>query len=140
MANPVTVDAVAARWRPLTDAERAVAEELLVDTWAILTTKVTDLEDRLTADEISTELVTAVVSGIVLRVLKNPSGLLTQSIDGYSYTRDKLMATGALNPTDDELDLLRDADQQSGAFTIVPYGVPGYATDAAADNVWRPWT
>lgn len=140
MANPVTVDAVAARWRPLTDAERGVAEELLVDTWAILTTKVTDLEARLAAETISAELVTAIVAGIVLRVLKNPSGLLTQSIDGYSYTRDKVMASGALNPTDEELDLLRDADQQSGAFTIVPYGVPGYRTDVTDENVWRPWS
>ena len=35
MANPVSVDDLAARWRPLTDDEHTVASALLDDAWEI---------------------------------------------------------------------------------------------------------
>lgn len=140
MANPVNTTDIEARWRPLTSSEATVAQSLLDDAWAIVTARVPDLETRLIAvpPEVDSGLVVSVVAAMVLRVLKNPAGILSQSIDDFSYTRDRAISSGALYLSDDELALLLDPDLQSAAFTIVPYGVPGYRADQA-ETAWRPW-
>ncbi|HYH11731.1 MAG TPA: Gp19/Gp15/Gp42 family protein, partial [Thermomicrobiales bacterium] len=103
MANPVTVAELEARWRPLTPAEAEVAQALLDDAWAILTLRLPTLEQRMDAQEVSTGAVIAVVSAMVLRVMRNPDGKISESIDDYTYRRADAVSDGALFVSSAEL-------------------------------------
>lgn len=135
MANPVVVTDLEARWRPLSASEQTVAQALLDDAWAIVLSNVSDVEDRLAADPptLDVALVRAVVSAMVLRVLRNPDGKNSEQIDDYKFTRDDSRATGALYVTADELGLLTPGSA-IGAFTIRPSYVPD---DPASMHAWR---
>lgn len=106
MPNPAIVSDVADRWRPLSSDEQQVAQALLADAWAILTTRLPELESRMATGVPSEQLVTSVVTAMVLRVLKNPEGKREESIDDYSWTRDKALSGGELYVTAGELSLL----------------------------------
>jgi hypothetical protein len=54
----------------------------------------------------------------VIRHLRNPDGKYQESIDDYSFTRDRTVAAGALYITDDEWDELLGSATTSSAFTI----------------------
>ena len=128
MANPAQISDLEARWRPLTAAETTVAEALLEDAWQILLARVPLLQSRLDAATLDPALVVAVESAMVLRVLRNPDGKRQESIDDYSWTRDNAVSAGLLYATDDEVALLSPSGASTNAFTITPYGEPGYAT------------
>lgn len=140
-ANPATVQDVAARWRPLTAQEEAVASTLLDDAWALLKHRVAQLESRLDAVPATLDagLVRMVEVAMVLRVLRNPDGVRQEAIQDYSYSRDPVTASGALAVTVEELDLLAAAGADSAAFTIRPaYQVPAGSPElVAADWEWR---
>lgn len=114
--NPVTTDDLTARWRPLTDAEQSVASALLDDAWAILNTlapAVSDLESDSPAEAVAKSLVCAAV----LRVMRNPDGNKSESIDDYSFTRDASVAGGGLYYSDDELELVRGVEPKARSYT-----------------------
>lgn len=124
MPNPVVVDDLAVRFRPLTDAESPVAEALLADAWAILLTSVPDLEARRTSGAISDGVLTSVVASMVLRVIRNPEGIRQWSIDDASFTRDTALSAGGLYLSDAELALLTGtAGRRRGAFSVAPASV-----------------
>lgn len=129
MANPVQIADLEARWRPLTAAEATVAASLLEDAWQILLARVPLMQSRMDATTLDPALVVAVESAMVLRVLRNPDGKRQESIDDYSWTRDNAVSAGLLYVTDDEAVLLSPTGASTNAFTITPYGEPGYATD-----------
>lgn len=116
--NPVTTDQLAARWRPLTSAETVVAQSLLDDAWTILQARVPGLAARLDAATLDPELVVAVESAMVLRVLRNPDGKRQESIDDYSWTRDNAVSAGLLYLGDDELTLLSPQATLGGAYVV----------------------
>lgn len=122
MPNLVTVTDLQARWRPLTTAEQDVAGVLLDDAWAVLLTAVPDLQARLDSGALSPALVKSVVAGMVLRVLRNPDGLLTETVDDYTYRRDSATSTGALYVADTELGLLAPAMARSSSVRLVVAG------------------
>jgi hypothetical protein len=64
-----TVDDLEARWRPLSEAERARAAVLLGDASRHVRRRVPTLDDRLTAGSLDPFDVVAVVAGMVKRVL-----------------------------------------------------------------------
>jgi hypothetical protein len=64
-----TVDDLEARWRPLSEAERARAQVLLGDASRHVRRRVPTLDDRLTSGELDPFDVVAVVAGMVKRVL-----------------------------------------------------------------------
>lgn len=134
MANPVIISDVAARWRPLSTQETAVGEALLIDAWAILLHSVPDIEARLDAAPatLDVNIVRAVVSSMVLRVLRNPDGKRIEQIDDYSYTRDDSRASGTLYVAAEELEMLTPSSA-TGAFSIRPSYV---ADDLASMNAW----
>ena len=131
MANPVTVADLEARFRSLTADEQTVAQALLDDAWAILLTQKPNLDAQLAAEEIAPEIVTFVVSAMVLRVLRNPDGIRQWSVDDASFTRDSALSAGGLYVSPEELGLLAPAGSGSGAaFTITPGNDgPGYRSD-----------
>lgn len=106
MALSVLVSDLEARWRPLSAAESLVAQTVITDALGILTTRRPTLDADVTAGSVTTDNVVAVVSAMVLRVLKNPDGKSGESIDDYRYTRDAAIASGALYVSDAELRLL----------------------------------
>lgn len=127
MANPVTVSDLEARWRPLTPGEVGVAQALLDDAWAVLSVRLPNLVGDLEADPpaVAQSVVVAVVSAMVLRVMRNPDGKVSESIDDYTYRRSDAVADGSLYVTADELGLLSPTGS-GNAFTIRPYGQAGY--------------
>lgn len=104
MANPVTTAHLAARWRPLSSAERIVAQSLLDDVWAKLRRKITTLDDDLAANTVTVDELVSVECAAVLRVMKNPDALRQESIGTFSHTFDTGTASpGLLYITDAEL-------------------------------------
>lgn len=105
--NPVKLPDLEARWHPLSDDERTVASSLLDDAWSILLAQAPAVPMRLDDDLLSPDVVRAIVSAAVLRVLRNPEGNRSESVDDYSWTRDVAVSSGALYFTDSELRLVR---------------------------------
>jgi Phage protein Gp19/Gp15/Gp42 len=103
MPNPATVDDIEARWRPLSDQERTNAQAFLEDAWWLILGRRPSLEADMTAGTVAMGNAVRVVSAVVLRLLRNPEGLASESIDDYTYRRDSLTSSGALHITPDEL-------------------------------------
>lgn len=121
MPNQATSADVASRWRPLTDAEATIADTLLGDVWRMIVRRIDDVDTRMaeaTTGADYTADVVMVQANAVMRVLKNPDGLRQESIDDYSWTRDRAISSGALHITDDEWLLLGATGGTGGAFTI----------------------
>lgn len=133
MANPVTVSDIEVRWRPLSEAQTETAWALLDDAWAIVLSNVTDVEARLAATPptLDEALVKAVVSRMVLRVLRNPEGKSSEQIDDYKFTRDDSRTSGDLVLTDADLALLTPSSS-TGAFSIRPSYTPDDPASMAA--------
>jgi len=119
MDNPVTVQDVINRWRPLSDAEIVIAETRLGDAWDEIQLRVSRLVERLEDETLPVGLVKRVVADSVIRLMQNPDGKTRERIDDYEYTRaDSVQGLGF---TDGELDLLAPTDETTGAFTIRPH-------------------
>ena len=125
MAEPLaTLEDLAAR-HELTPDQTAKAPALLRDASALLRARVADLDARLTAEppQLDSDLVVAVICGMVLRVLRNPNGYQQENIEGYGYIRSTAAASGYLYVSPEDLLALGidpDAPTRS-AFTIQPY-------------------
>lgn len=112
MADLATLADLADRLgRDLTDAETRQATAWLHDATAIILDR---FPRYATAP---TQSSTSVCAAMVLRVLKNPDGKRSETIDDYSYTIDQARSAGELYLTENELELLRTA--VSTAFSIV---------------------
>jgi hypothetical protein len=122
MANPATVADIEARWRPLTAQETTNADALLDDAWALLLTRRPSLEADITAGTVTATNVIRVEVAMILRVLRNPDGKVSERIDDYSYTRDPAVATGGLYVSDDELGDLVPSRTRRNSVRFVVYG------------------
>lgn len=141
MASPATqTDLQNRSLRTLTSQELSVGGTLLGDAWTILTTRVPDLESRVTADSGKlAPLVVQIQCAMVLRVLNNPDGKLSESIDDYTFRLDSAVSSGALYVSDAEVALLTDGATSSGAFTIKPAVSPGVGPGYWSDTTtWVP--
>ena len=98
-------------------------QALLDDAWAVLLTVIPDLEARMSSGATSVGLVVSVTSAMVLRVLRNPNGVRSWSVDDYSETRDNSLSAGSLYVSPEEVALLtgRASSSRRGAFSITPY-------------------
>ena len=133
--NPATVTDIESRWRPLSEGEQTIAQALLDDAWAIILSHIPDASDQLGAEPptLDSALVRVVVARMVLRVMRNPDGKLSEQIDDYKFTRDESRAGGDLYISDDEMAMLTPASA-TGAFSIRPSYVPD---DLASMQGWR---
>lgn len=122
MPNFVSVSDLEARFRPLSDDEKIVAQALLDDAWALATTEVPGLVAASEGYLPDTGIFIAVLSAMVLRVLRNPDGVRQWSVDDYSETRDSALSAGALYLSEDELSLLGRAvgAKPRRAFSVGP--------------------
>lgn len=107
MSGPATLSDLQARWRPLAaGAETDRAWALLDDAYDEIVTRVPSVPARLAAGELLASLVVRVQCAMAQRVLANPDGLRSETIGGYSYTRDNAVSAGSLYLDPSELALL----------------------------------
>lgn len=104
--NPVVIEDLEERFRPLTELERVPAQAWLDDAWAELTARVPDLVARVADGRTTDALVRRVVSAMVVRVLRNPDAIRQWSVDDASFTRDSLVSSGLLYASAEEVGLL----------------------------------
>lgn len=125
MTNPATVQDLTDRWRPLTSQETVNGTTFLDDAWRMLRRKfraqVPDLASQITADQDLNAEVVRVLCTAVLRVMKNPDGKRSESIDDYTWQRDQSVSAGLLYISDEELaDILPGAIISGRAWSIDP--------------------
>lgn len=92
----------------------------------LLTSKVANLAERITSNEIDLDTVAAVVEDMVLRVVANPEGKKSERIDDYAYTFDDRVAAGFLFVTDEELARILPGSQRRSGFGSIRLGVPSW--------------
>lgn len=114
MADFATVEDLRGRLlgRDLTADEEVKAPALLADASAIMRGRFPTLDSNAPATAVG------VCCAMVLRVLQNPTGLRSQTIDDYSYTIDSARSAGELYLSDQEEEQLRGAKKT--AFSITP--------------------
>ena len=101
--NPTSISDIEARWRPLTAQEATNASTFIDDAWWMLTARRPALEQDIAAGTIAEGNVIRVVAAMVIRIMRNPDGYSSETVDDYTYRRDALVASGALTVTDAEL-------------------------------------
>lgn len=108
MANFAEPSDVAAWWRDLSPEEEARATALLTSASALIRDRVPTVDDRITAGTLDPEIPKIVAIGATLRILQNPNGVRSWSIDDVTVTYDRSDTAGPLEMhlTDHELDLL----------------------------------
>lgn len=116
MPNPAQVSDLEDRWQPLSGQQVNNATALLGDAWVMLKRRIPDLDAKVDEDPDYSSDVVRVVCQMVLRVMRNPDGKRSESIDDYSFSRDSGVSGGLLYITDDELSDLLGA--QSSSFSI----------------------
>lgn len=135
MAYATPADVEISLGRDLSASETTQVTGLLERAELIITRRITDLTDRIADDAALEDVVVMVEADVVARVIRNPDGNRQESIDDYSYTRDPNVAAGYLYLTDEEWALLLTSpgtSTASEAFTITPYGEPGYSVEPDA--------
>jgi hypothetical protein len=109
---------VEARYGALTAAQQSLAEALLGDAAAILAAHLPTLDARIAAGSLPLRLVVQVESAMVIRVLRNPEAMKSETIGVYSYTRDQALSAGLLYALVDELALLASRTGRLSVGTI----------------------
>jgi hypothetical protein len=104
-ATAVTIQTV---WRDLTPEEEQRADTLCRFASQIIRQAVPDIDARIAAGKLSADVAAFVCTQMVLRVLRNPSGVAAETVGPWSVTYGSTgtQATGALYISDAELGLL----------------------------------
>ena len=122
MPNPTTTADIEARWRTLTTQETTNATAFLADAWALLLSRRPTLDADMTAGTVTSANVIRVVSAMVLRLLKNPDGYESESLDDWTGRRAALIASGVLHVTSDELADITPGRRTRKSVRLVVYG------------------
>jgi hypothetical protein len=114
----------------LTAEQLTVGAVKLDDAYIQIIAAIPSVVARLAAtptDPIFTALVVQVQCAAVIRFLNNPDGKYQETVDDYSFSRDKAVATGEIYISESELALLSATGGSVNAFTITPAGrAPGF--------------
>jgi hypothetical protein len=131
MAPFATSATVETMWRDLTAEEEARADVLCRYASQIIRQEVPSIDERIADGRISGEIATFVCTQMVLRVLRNPSGVAAESVGPWSVTYGSVgtQATGALYLAEIEMRML----------TGLPAGARrGKASAVYSRNVFLP--
>jgi hypothetical protein len=119
-----SADDVAVRWaRCLTPEECALVQVRLDDVERMLKRRIPELDSKITSGDIDVEDVIQVESDAVLRLARNPEGFQSETDGNYTYQLQKDLASGRLEITDDEWDIL--GVRRSRMSVLVPSFVAG---------------
>lgn len=105
------------------DADGALSR-LIAKAEARLLIAVPSIASRLAAGTLDVDLVKGVVEDMVLRIVRNPRGLRSVSIDDFQATIDRALSSGELYVSDAEVALLSPAARASRNFGSVRIGLP----------------
>lgn len=137
MSYASTSDVQVSLGRPLTDEEVTQADGLLDRIEARIRARITDLDTRIVDEDNLVQLLIEIEADAVSRKLRNPTGLLQEQDGDYAYTRDRNVASGELNLTDEEWARL---GVTKGAFTIAPSLGREIGVEPAGYPPSYPWT
>ncbi len=87
---------VAEQFGTLTAAQEGLTKALLRAASALVRSQFPDVDQQIADGLLDAEVVALAVTNMVLRVLRNPSGLRSQTIGPFSFTYDTTLAAGAL--------------------------------------------
>lgn len=102
-----TASDLQARGRALTVEQEAVAETLLMDASVTLRARVPRLDERLADGSLDRRLPEQVVCRMVTDALNNPGRLRSETVDEVRFEYDLAQLREHLQPTEQELALLR---------------------------------
>lgn len=131
-----TVGDVSAQFGSMTAAEESLAGWLLRAASNMVRARQPTIDKQITDGLVSADLAALAVTNMVLRVLRNPGGLRSETVGPFSRSYDTSAAAGLLVITDDELALLAAAGavrnavigqmRPKPALAIVPGRKPGW--------------
>lgn len=133
MAYAAAADVAALTARELSPEETALVERRLEQVERMIRRRVPDLETQIAAGAIAVEDVEQIEADAVLRVLRNPDGLYSETDGTYSYTFDRSAASGKLEVLPSEWELL--GVRTNKMFGIAPAIPPRYSVN---DNLGVP--
>lgn len=93
--------------RTLAGAELAFSQALLVEVSAMARLAVPGLDAQIGADANFDAVVVGRIAGAVVRVLRNPDGLVLETVDDYTRRRAEAVADGTLHLSVADLAALR---------------------------------
>lgn len=119
------VEDVEAVWRPLSDAERVVAQGLINQASVKLRARVPGIDQRAAGSPLAAALAKIAVVNAVKRVLLNPDAArqISQTAGPFSQnvTVDSTLSAGSLYLADDDLrDLVGDSGLAIGTARLFP--------------------
>lgn len=100
---------VAAQYGSMTTAEESLAGWLLRAASNMVRARQPSIDQQIAAGRVSQDLVALAVTNMVLRVMRNPSGLRSETVGPFSRAYDTSVAAGLLVFTDDEAQLISPA-------------------------------
>lgn len=126
-----TADTIATMWRSLSAEETERADTLCRYASAIIRTRVPGIDERISTGKLAGSVAGYVCASMVLRVMRNPSGVAAESVGPWSVTYGSVgtQATGALYLSEEDLALLRGAPVGARA---------GYVRAVRSFNPWMP--
>lgn len=120
MGEFASTDDVGLAWnQPVSDEQQEYVDYLIDKAERLVRDKVPTLDARITATTLSALTVGDVVVDMVVRLLRNPEGLSSESAGDYSYQRNAATGEGRLFMRPDEIARLRG---NPGQVSSVPVG------------------
>lgn len=143
MADPFATPDDVDRFLPLDDAGRDAATQLLAVASALIRRSYPDVDTRIGNGQLDASLAQFVAVQMVLRVLRNPSGVRQETIGPSSISYDPSQASGQLALTPADLGMLAPAPTGIGIGTArlsagLGSGPNGIINDRAAYRPRRP--
>ena len=102
----------------------AALDRLITKAEARLLVAVPSIAVRLAAGTPDASLVAGVIEDMVLRIVRNPNGLRSVSIDDYQATVDRALSSGELYVSDAEVALLSPVVSPTRRVGSIRIGVP----------------
>lgn len=138
MAYATITDVSTRLGRPITDAsEIAQVEAWIGDVESLILARLPGLPAAVIDGTPTAATVAMVEANAVIRKIKNPDGKVAEGIDDYNYRLNENARKGELFLTDEEWALLTPG-QQSGAWTIRPYGSTRARGSWLHPDAWVP--
>lgn len=123
MATPfATADDVAARWRPLTDAEMVIADTLCRDASALIRARFPGIDSQVTTGQVDGDTLLLVTAGMVRRAMVAPSDGITsqtEAVGPYSRAQTYANPMGAVFLTAADLVLIRGYQPSASSHAFV---------------------
>jgi hypothetical protein len=109
---------VAAQYGSMTPAEESLAGWLLRAASNMVRARQPTIDQQIASGAVSGDMAALAVTNMVLRVLRNPGGLRSETVGPFSRAYDTTVAAGLLVLTDDEVGLISPSGTAAPASAI----------------------